>query len=128
MTEAIAVEGSAVGALATWANGLDGWVRMVTAEVLSRRTTLDEEMIAAAYQQLLAEKGLTDDAPASVPTIEISAAPPDDAPSLRLIRIGDTSRINRLVDGQEPVVHMEHPQVGDQRCCCGGVHPQSPST
>lgn len=103
MTEAIAVEGSAVGALATWANGLDGWVRMVTAEVLSRRTTLDEEMIAAAYQQLLAEKGLTDDAPASVPTIEISAAPPDDAPSLRLIRIGDTSRINRLVDGQEMV-------------------------
>jgi len=69
--------------------------------VLSWRTTLDDDMIGAAYQQLLAEKGLTDDAAASVPTIEITGAPSDDAPSLRLLRIGDTSRVNRLIDGQE---------------------------
>lgn len=101
MTGPTAVEGSAVGALATWANGLDGWVRMVTAEVLSRRTMLDDDMIDAAYRQLMAEKGLTDDTAASVPMIEITEAPPDDAPSLRLLRISDTSHVNRLIDGQE---------------------------
>jgi len=74
---------------------------MVTAQVLSQRTTLDDNMIDAAYQQFLAEKGLIDDAAASVPAIEITGAPPDDAPSLRLLRIGDTSRVNRLIDGQE---------------------------
>jgi hypothetical protein len=101
VTGATAVEGSAVRALANWANDQDGWVRMVTAEVLPRRTMLNDDMIDAAYQQLLAEKGLIDDAAASVPTLEVTEASPDDAPSIRLLRIGDTSRINRLIDGQE---------------------------
>jgi hypothetical protein len=42
--------------------------------------TLDDDMIDAAYQQLMAQTGLTDDAAASVPMIEITEAPPDDAP------------------------------------------------
>lgn len=96
-----AVEGSAVGALASWANGQDGWVRMVTSTVLAGRTALDDANIAVAFQQLMAEKGLSDATPTPVPTIEITEAPADDAPPLRLLRIGETRNVNRLVDGQE---------------------------
>jgi hypothetical protein len=96
-----AVEGSAVGALARWANSLDGWIRQVASQVLARRTALDDEAINAAYHQMLAEKGLSSEAPSSAPTIEITEAPSTDAPPLRLIRMGDTSHVNRLVDGQE---------------------------
>jgi hypothetical protein len=96
-----AVEGSSVGALASWANGLDGWIRLVASHVLARRTALDDEIIEATYHQMLAEKGLSGEARASVPMIQITEAPPDDAPTLRLVRIGETSHVNRLVDGQE---------------------------
>lgn len=75
----MAIEGSAVGALANWANGLGGWVRMVAAQVLPPRTPLDDYMIDPPYQQLLAEKGLTDGATTSIPTIEITDALPQDA-------------------------------------------------
>lgn len=101
MTASTAVEGSAIRALANWANDQDGWVRMVTAQALSRRATLEDDVIDVAYQQLLAEKGLIDHAAASVPTIEVTEAPPDDAPPLRLLRIGETLGVNRLIDGQE---------------------------
>jgi len=98
-----AVEGSAVGALAAWANGQDGWVRSVTSTVLARRTALEEPAIAGVLADLMAEKGLRDAPAPSVPTIEITEAPVDDAPPLRLVRIGDTSDVNRLVNGQEIV-------------------------
>ena len=101
MTGPTAVEGSAVGALASWANGLDGWVRVIASRVLARRTALDDDTIEVGYQEMLAEKGLSSEAPKSAPAIEITEAPPDDAPPLRLIRIGETSHVNRLVDGQE---------------------------
>ena len=39
--------------------------------------------------------------PYPVQTIEITEATGDDAPPLRLLRIADTSNVNRLVDGQE---------------------------
>jgi hypothetical protein len=101
VTGPTAVEGSAVGALASWANGLDGWVRVIASRVLARRTALDDDTIEVGYQEMLAEKGLSSEAPKSAPAIEITEAPPDDAPPLRLIRIGETSHVNRLVDGQE---------------------------
>lgn len=96
-----AVEGSAVGALASWTNGQDGWVRMVTSTVLARRTALDDATIAVTFQQLMSEKGLSDATPTPVPTIEITDAPADDAPPLRLLRIAETCNVNRLVDRQE---------------------------
>ncbi len=97
-----AVEGSAVGALALWANGQDGWVRMVTSTVLAGRTALDDATIGVAFHQLMAEKGLLSDATSTpVPSIEITEAPADDAPPLRLLRITETCNVNRLVDGQE---------------------------
>jgi hypothetical protein len=96
-----AVEGSSVGALASWANGLDGWIRLVASQVLARRTALDDEIIDAAYYQMFAEKGLSGEARASVPMIQITEAPSDDAPTLGLVRIGETFHVNRLVDGQE---------------------------
>ena len=101
VTEPTAQEGSAVGALARWANGQDGWVRMVTSTVLTRRTSLDHATVETAFNQLLAEKGLTDSAPSSISTIEITEAPSDDAPTLRLVRIAEVSNVNRLVYGQE---------------------------
>jgi energy-coupling factor transporter ATP-binding protein EcfA2 len=74
---------------------------MIAAQVLAHRTALDDDMIEVGYQEMLAEKGLTGEASTSVPAIEITAALPDDAPPLRLIRISETSHVNRLVDGQE---------------------------
>ena len=67
----IAVEGSAIGALASWANGQDGWVRAVTSTVLTRRSALDATTMGLALHQLMAEKRLSDARPASAPTIEI---------------------------------------------------------
>lgn len=96
-----AAEGSAVGALAGWANGLDGWVRKVATEVLARRTPLDDEILDACFAEMLAEKGLSTDLPSTVATIDITEAPAEDAPPLRLLRIGETEHVNRLVDGQE---------------------------
>ena len=78
-----AIEGSAVGALAAWANGQDGWVRMVVSAVLAGRTALDDMTIVSAFEQLMAEKGRSDVAPMSVPTIQITEAPVHDAPPLR---------------------------------------------
>jgi energy-coupling factor transporter ATP-binding protein EcfA2 len=97
----IAVEGSAVGALASWANGQDGWVRAVTSTVLARRTALDDDAIGLAVHQLMAEKGLSGATPTPTPTIGITEAPADDAPPLRLLRIAENRNVNRLVDGQE---------------------------
>jgi recombinational DNA repair ATPase RecF len=97
----IAVEGSAIGALASWANGQDGWVRAVTSTVLTRRSALDATTMGLALHQLMAEKRLSDARPASAPTIEITEAPADDAPPLRLLRIAENRNVNRLVDGQE---------------------------
>jgi energy-coupling factor transporter ATP-binding protein EcfA2 len=74
---------------------------MVTSTVLARRTALDDATVEATFDELLAEKRLNDTAPASIPTIEITEAPADDAPPLRLLRIAETSHVNRLVDGQE---------------------------
>ena len=96
-----AVEGSAVGALAAWANGQDGWVRSVTSTVLVRRTALDDPTIESVFADLMAEKGLSDTDAPTVPAIEITEAPADNAPPLRLVRIAETSDVNRLVDGQE---------------------------
>ena len=74
---------------------------MVTSTVLTRRTSLDDATVETAFNQLLAEKGLTDSAPSSISTIEITEAPSDDAPTLRLVRIAEVSNVNRLVYGQE---------------------------
>lgn len=96
-----AVEGSAVGALASWANGQDGWVRVVTSVALTTQTALDDDAIEVAFHQLMAEKGLLDASAMPVPTIEITEAPTHDAPPLRLLRMGENRNVNRLVDGQE---------------------------
>lgn len=101
MTGPTAIAGSTVGALATWADGQDGWVRVITSTVLARRTALDDATIEVGFNQLLAGKGLSDAEPESTPTIEITEAPADDAPPLRLLRIAETCNVNRLVDGQE---------------------------
>jgi hypothetical protein len=69
--------------------------------VLRGRTALDDDAIVVALQQLMAEKGLSGTTPTPVPIIEITEAPADDAPLLRLLRIFETCNVNRLVDGQE---------------------------
>ncbi len=96
-----AVEGSAVGALASWANGQDGWVRLVTSTVLAAQTALDDAAIEVAFHQLMAEKGLRGATPTPVPTIEITEAPAHDAPRLRLLRMAENRNVNRLLDSQE---------------------------
>jgi energy-coupling factor transporter ATP-binding protein EcfA2 len=76
---------------------------MITSTVLARQSALDDATIEAAFDQLLADKGLSDAKPLSTPTIEITEAPADDAPPLRLLRIAETCNVNRLIDGQEIV-------------------------
>ena len=48
VTSPTAVEGSAVGALAAWANGQDGWVRSIASTVLARRTALEDPVVDAS--------------------------------------------------------------------------------
>ena len=110
-----AVEGSAVGALAAWANGQDGWVRSVTSTVLARRTALEDPVAPRVLADLMAEKRLSDAQAPSVPSIEITEAPTDDAPPLRLVRIAETSDVNRLVDGRNHVQRSPHNRLRRER-------------
>ena len=51
-------EGSAARSLARWANSQDEWLRLVTYKVLVQRTPLENEMLDACYNEMLAEKKL----------------------------------------------------------------------
>lgn len=84
-----------------WANAQDGWVRAVVGEVVATRRELPEASLDAAYDLLLAEKGLSVSAPRDVAQLSAGANPDDQGDELRLARLADVSGVNALAPGQE---------------------------
>src|SRR6266542_3262900 len=87
--------------LIDWANEQDNWVRAITAEVIAARRALPDASAAAAYGMLLAEKGLSKDAPPNVPLLSAGAVAAESAEELRLVRVANVSGVNALANGQE---------------------------
>lgn len=87
--------------LVDWANEQDQWVRAIVAEVIAARRELPEASITAAYEQLLAEKGLSPDLPKDVPKLSAEAAPTENAEDLRVTRLANVTGVNALASGQE---------------------------
>ncbi len=87
--------------LIDWANGQDHWVRAIVAEVIAARRALADASVAAAYDILLAEKGLSPAAPPNVPLLAVGATATENADELRLTRLCNLTGVNALATGQE---------------------------
>jgi len=87
--------------LIDWANEQDNWVRAIAAEVIAARRALSDASIAAAYDMLLAEKGLSQGAPPNVALLSAGAVAAESAEELRIVRLANVSGVNALAIGQE---------------------------
>jgi len=63
--------------LIDWANEQDHWVRAIVTEVIAVRRALADASVAAAYDMLLAEKGLSQAAPPNVAFLSAGATAAD---------------------------------------------------
>lgn len=87
--------------LTDWANEQDHWVRAIASEVIATRKELSDNSVDAGYSMLLAEKGLSQDSPPSIPNISISTAPAEQNDALRVVRIANVTGVNALATDQE---------------------------
>lgn len=91
--------------LIAWANEQDHWVRAIVSEVIAARKDLPEQSIGAAFDVLLAEKGLSGDAAPNVPPLSVGATTVETAEDLRLARLAGLTGVNALAGGQEICFH-----------------------
>lgn len=92
---------SGIEILIAWANEQDHWVRAIASEVIAVRRELPEKSVAAAFALLLAEKGLSADAPPNVPPLSEASSATEAADDLRLVRLSGLAGVNALASGQE---------------------------
>ena len=95
-----APEGSASRALARWANSQDGWIRLLTHNILLERVQLDERQLGMCYEQFLAEKGLVDGRSDQIGEIVVGETLTNESPSMRLVKISNARHVNRLLTDQ----------------------------
>lgn len=87
--------------LIEWANEQDHWVRAIVTEVIAARRPLADASVAAAYDMLLAEKGLSQAATPTVAPLAAGATVAENADELRLTRLCNVTGVNALATGQE---------------------------
>lgn len=98
---------SGIQILIDWANEQDHWVRAIVSEVVAVRRQLAEKSTEAAYDLLLAEKGLREGSVPNVPPLSAGAAPADNGDDLRIIRLSNVTGVNALATGQEIVFNAK---------------------
>lgn len=89
-----------VTSLARWANGKEDWVRSIAQRVISERRQMSVREIQDSYNQLLAEKGLSDKRSKKAPKIKTGSTVPSAKQFLRLKSLKDVSGVNRLSESQ----------------------------
>ena len=87
--------------LIDWANEQDHWVRAIVTEVIAARRALVDASVDAAYDMLLAEKGLSQAAPPNVAVLAAGATAAENTDELRLTRLFNVAGVNALATGQE---------------------------
>src|SRR4051794_29770405 len=84
---------TALQLLIDWANVQDDWVRAIVGEVVATRRELPETSLAAAYELLLAEKGLSDESPRNVASLSAGENPSVQSDDFRLLRLADVAGV-----------------------------------
>lgn len=92
---------SAKSTLIAWANGQEGWVRSILADILSASVAPSEQRLDEYYEQMLVEKGLQPGTKKDVVTIVDSTATAVAGRSVTLTSLTEVSGVNALAPGQE---------------------------
>ena len=90
--------------LVQWANEQDGWVRLLVADVLTTRQPAGGAAVEAAYNHLLAEKGLAERV-APVATLDWEQGELDPEERLSLSYLRGVTGVNALAPDQEVEFH-----------------------
>jgi hypothetical protein len=84
-----------------WANGQDGWVRVLVEAILTAPAKVSETTLQTVYAHYLSEKGLSDTEAESVEPLEIGGAETATRSPLTIDKLSGVSGVNALVADQE---------------------------
>ena len=87
--------------LVDWANKQDGWVRQLVAETILSRQEPSDDTLNIVYETFLAEKGLTTQPQASIPTLELDTVELSQDEALELCSLHDVEHVNALAPSQK---------------------------